>query len=57
VVGLGGFGVLLVVLLRLEGSLGFVLAFEGDDVFSLLSPARVTIMRVISSFCNSFFII
>ena len=57
VVGFGGFGVLLFVFLRLEGSLGLVLAFESDHVFSLLSPEGFTIMRVIYSFCNSFFII
>lgn len=54
--GLGRTDIVVFLFLGLELGLGVVLAFESDDVFSLLCEVGRTIMRVISSFCSYFFI-
>lgn len=55
-IGVGFYLLLLFVLLRFQGGFLVRLALEGYHVLSLLDGTRVTMMRVISSLHNYFFI-
>ena len=55
-IGVGFYLLLLLVLLRFQGRFLVGLALEGYHVLALLNGGRVTMMRVISSLHNYFFI-